>query len=301
MRTVHRLSLGLLALVLAACGAVPGLGPSPTPPPPTPTPVPPTATSPPPAAIVNGEPILLSDYQAEVARFEAAQTARGTDLATLGDYKAQVLDSMVNLRLLAQGAQQAGVQVSDSDVQAKINQLANDLGGNESIGAWMAANNYDVSGFERDLRQELLAAQMVETLTAKVPDSMDQVHARHILVATRDQAEQLRQQIANGADFAALAVENSLDLSTRPAGGDLGWFPEGYLTTPEIEQAAFSLQPGEVSQVIETKLGFDILEVLDRGSHPLSPDAKRHLQAAAVQDWLASQRQTAQIDLLVNP
>jgi peptidyl-prolyl cis-trans isomerase C len=130
---------------------------------------------------------------------------------------------------------------------------------------------------------------------------MDQVHARHILVATRDQAEQLRQQIANGADFAALAVENSLDLSTRPAGGDLGWFPEGYLTTPEIEQAAFSLQPGEVSQVIETKLGFDILEVLDRGSHPLSPDAKRHLQAAAVQDWLASQRQTAQIDLLVNP
>jgi parvulin-like peptidyl-prolyl isomerase len=244
---------------------------------------------------------LLSDYQAEVARFEAAQTARGTDLATLGDYKAQVLDSMVNLRLLAQGAQQAGVQVSDSDVQAKINQLANDLGGNESIGAWMAANNYDVSGFERDLRQELLAAQMVETLTAKVPDSMDQVHARHILVATRDQAEQLRQQIANGADFAALAVENSLDLSTRPAGGDLGWFPEGYLTTPEIEQAAFSLQPGEVSQVIETKLGFDILEVLDRGSHPLSPDAKRHLQAAAVQDWLASQRQTAQIDLLVNP
>ncbi len=301
MRTVLRLSLGLLALALAACGGVPGLGPSPSPLPPSPTPVPPTATSPPPAAIVNGEPILLSDYQAEVARFEAAQSARGTDLATLGDYKAQVLDSMVDLRLLAQGAQQAGVKISDDDVQAKIDQLANDLGGNEIIGAWMAANNYDVSSLQRDLKQELLAAQMVDQLTTEVPNSMDQVHARHILVATRAEADQLRQQISDGADFAALAVENSIDLSTRPAGGDLGWFPQGYLTSPEIEVAAFSLQPGEVSQVVETKLGFDIVEVMERGSHPLSPDAKRHLQAAAVQDWLASQRQTAQIDILVNP
>ncbi len=301
MRTVYRLSLGLLALVIAACGAVPGVGPSPTPPPPTPTPVPPTATPLPSAAVVNGEPILLKDYQAELARFEAAQTARGTDLATLGDYKAQVLNSMIGLSLLAQGAQTVGVSFSHADVQAKIDQLASDLGGNEAIGAWLAANSYDVSTFERDFRQELMAAQMVDKLSAKVPDTMDQVHARHILVATSDQAEQLRQQISDGADFATLAVENSIDLSTRPAGGDLGWFPPGYLTSPEIEQAAFSLQPGEVSPVIETKLGFDIIEVLERGEHPLSPDAKRHLQTAAVQDWLASQRQTAQIDLLINP
>jgi parvulin-like peptidyl-prolyl isomerase len=282
MRPVLRLSLGLMALTLASCSAVPGLGPSPTPVPPTATPVPPTQTPLPPAAAVNGEAISLSDYQAEVARFEAAQTARGTDLATLGDYKAQVLDSMVDLRLLAQGAQQAGVQVSEADVQSKIDQLASDLGGNEAIGAW-------------------LAADMVNKLTAEVPNSVDQVHARHILVATRDQADQLRQQIADGADFSTLAVENSLDLSTRPAGGDLGWFPEGYLTAPEIEQAAFSMQPGDVSQVIETKLGFDIVEVLDRGVHPLSPDAKRHLEAAAVQAWLTSQRQAAKIDILVNP
>jgi parvulin-like peptidyl-prolyl isomerase len=290
-----------MALTLASCSAVPGLGPSPTPVPPTATPVPPTQTPLPPAAAVNGEAISLSDYQAEVARFEAAQTARGTDLATLGDYKAQVLDSMVDLRLLAQGAQQAGVQVSEADVQSKIDQLASDLGGNEAIGAWLAANSYDVSGFERELKEELLAADMVNKLTAEVPNSVDQVHARHILVATRDQADQLRQQIADGADFSTLAVENSLDLSTRPAGGDLGWFPEGYLTAPEIEQAAFSMQPGDVSQVIETKLGFDIVEVLDRGVHPLSPDAKRHLEAAAVQAWLTSQRQAAKIDILVNP
>jgi parvulin-like peptidyl-prolyl isomerase len=301
MRTLHRLSLGLLALALASCSAVPGLAPSPTPPPPTSTPIPPTATPPPLAATVNGEPILLSDFQAEVARYEAAQTAHGTDLATLRDYKAQVLDSMIDLSLLAQGAKQAGAQLSDDDVQAKIDQLASDLGGNETIGAWLAANQYDVVGFQRELKQELLAAQMVDKLKAEVPDSMDQVHARHILVATRSQAEQIRQQIADGGDFVTLAVENSIDLSTRPAGGDLGWFPQGYLTSPEIEQAAFSLQPGDVSQVIETKLGFDIVEVLERANYPLSPDAKRHLQAAAVQDWLSTQRETAQIDIIVNP
>jgi parvulin-like peptidyl-prolyl isomerase len=208
---------------------------------------------------------------------------------------------MIDLRLLAQGAQQAGLQVSDEDVQREIDQLANDLGGNEGIGAWLAANQYDVSGFERDLKVELLAAKMVDSLTAEVPQSMDQVHARHILVATRDLADELRQEIVDGGDFAALAVENSIDLSTRPAGGDLGWFPEGYLTTPEIEQAAFSLQPGDVSQVIETQLGFDIVEVLERGEHPLSPDARRHLQSAAVDDWLSSQHAAAQIDILVSP
>ncbi len=301
MPRVERFVAALICVCLAACGAVPGLGPTPTPIPPTATPLPPTPTPLPLAAMVNGEPILLSDFQAEVTRFESAQAATGTDLATLGDYQAQILDSLIDLQLLAQAAAQSGAQVSDEDLAAKLDQLANGLGGNESIGGWLAANNYDVDRFKRALKVELLAAQMVDNLTAQVPDSVEQVHARHILVNSASEAENIRQEIVDGGDFVTLAVEHSADLSTRPAGGDLGWFPAGYLTTPEIEQAAFDLQPGELSQVIETPMGFDVVEVLERGVHPLSPDARRTLQAAAVTDWLAAQRQSAQIDILVTP
>jgi peptidyl-prolyl cis-trans isomerase C len=301
MPRVHRVVAALICLALAACSALPGLGPTPTPVPPTETPLPPTPTAQPAAATVNGEPILLNDYLAEVTRFESAQTAAGIDLATLGDYKVQVLEMLIDLQLLAQGAETSGAQITEEDLSAKLDRLASDLGGNESMGRWLAANNYDVTGFSRALKVELLAAQMVNKLASQVPDSVEQVHARHILVNTRAEADQIHQELADGGDFVTLAIENSIDLSSRPAGGDLGWFPAGYLTTPEIEKAAFDLQPGELSQVVETPMGFDVVEVLERGFHPLSPDAKRKLQALAVSDWLAAQRQTAQIEILVTP
>ena len=280
---------------------MPFFGPTGTPLPPTASPAPPTPTSPPLAASVNGQGISLADYQAEITRFESAQKASGTDLATLGDYKKQVLDSMIDLQLLAQGAEQAGIQVSDADVSSQIDKLASEIGGREAVGAWLASNDYDVRSFDSALKVEMLAAAMVDKITSQVPESAEQVHARHILVATQSQAEDLHQQLANGADFVTLAVENSLDLSTRPAGGDLGWFPKGYLTMPQIEQAAFELQPGQISDVIQTPIGYDIVEVVERGDHPLSPDARRKLQANAVQSWLATQRQQAHIEMFVNP
>jgi peptidyl-prolyl cis-trans isomerase C len=301
MPRIHPFVAALICLVLAACSTPTGLGPTPTPIAPTSSPVPPTPTAPPLAATVNGEPILLTDFEAEVARFEAAQTANGTDLATLGDYRAQVLDTLIDLQLLAQGAEQSGAQVTDQDLASKLDQLAHGLGGNEAMGSWLAANDYDVNGFSRALKVELLAAEMVNTLASQVPNSVEQVHARHILVSTQAEADDIHQALANGGDFVTLAIEDSIDLSTRPAGGDLGWFPAGYLTTPEIESAAFSLQPGELSPVIETPMGFDVVEVLERGVHPLSPDAKRKLQTLAVSDWLSAQRQTAEIEILVTP
>lgn len=243
----------------------------------------------------------MAEFQAEVGRFESAQKANGTDLATLGDYKKQVLDSMIDLQLLAQGAEQAGIQVSDADVSGEIDKLASEIGGREAVGAWLASNDYDVRSFDSALKVEMLAAAMVDKITSQIPESTEQVHARHILVATQSQADDLHQQLVNGADFVTLAVENSLDLSTRPAGGDLGWFPRGYLTMPQIEQAAFELQPGEISGVIQTAIGYDIVEVVERGDHPLSPDARRKLQANAVQSWLSTQRQQAHIETFVNP
>jgi peptidyl-prolyl cis-trans isomerase C len=285
------------AAALAACGVGLAQGTAtPTLPPPTPT-----ATPAPLAARVNGDGILLSDYQEEISRFEAAQAALGTDLATMPGYQDGVLQALIDRKLLAQAATGEGRSIDDAAVEAEVERLAQLRGGNEAMGAWLAENDYSLDSFKRALREDRLAATMVDQLSHTIGDSAEQVHVAQIVVATRDEAESLRTQILDGADFADLAWVNSLDAGSRPAGGDLGWSPRGYLLQPEVDAAAWSLAPGETSDVIESALGYHIVRVLERADHPLTPDARRFLRERAVQTWLADQRSTARIEILQAP
>jgi foldase protein PrsA len=87
------------------------------------------------------------------------------------------------------------------------------------------------------------------------------IRTAHIVVATKDRAEQLRIQLQAGADFASLARQESLDLSNRELGGDLGWRARGQLPAP-VDEAAWALeQVGQISKVIETDVGFHILRL----------------------------------------
>jgi parvulin-like peptidyl-prolyl isomerase len=106
-------------------------------------------------------------------------------------------------------------------------------------------------------------------------DELGQVRARHILIKTdpqdlgeaapnkeeaRKKAQSLLERVRNGEDFAALAQQNSDDEGSKVAGGDVGFFGRGSMV-PQFEQAAFSLKPGEVSDLVETEYGFHIIKV----------------------------------------
>ena len=106
---------------------------------------------------------------------------------------------------------------------------------------------------------------MVSQIAATITQSAEQVRARHIVVATQDEAVELRVRIVGGESFYELAQIFSLDASTRPAGGDLGWFPKGFLLWPELDTAAFELAPGELSAVVQSEVGYHLVETLDRG------------------------------------
>jgi parvulin-like peptidyl-prolyl isomerase len=251
--------------------------------------------------MVDGLPILLADYQAEVARFETAQTSLGIDLATLDDYQAQVMQAMIDRKLLAEGEVADGGSVDPATVDQTIADLAADRGGTDGMHAWLSENMYTLDGFRAALEEEILAERKVEQIVSGVPRTADQVHARHIVVSTREQAQEMLDQLQAGADFADLAATYSLDLSTRLAGGDLSWFPRGYLTMLPVEDAAFNLQPGEISGIVESDLGFHIVQTLERGEHPLTSDAWQKLGQAAVEDWLMSRRASADIQTFVAP
>ena len=87
------------------------------------------------------------------------------------------------------------------------------------------------------------------------------VHCAHILVTNESEALDLLEQIKGGADFAELAKKHSSCPSGR-SGGDLGTFGRGQMV-PEFDKAAFELQPGELSGVVQTKFGYHILKRLD--------------------------------------
>lgn len=88
------------------------------------------------------------------------------------------------------------------------------------------------------------------------------VRASHILVKTEDEANKLLDEINGGADFAELAAKHSLCPSGRN-GGDLGFFGKGMMVKP-FEDAAFSMEVGEVSNPVETQFGWHLVKLLDK-------------------------------------
>jgi peptidyl-prolyl cis-trans isomerase SurA len=143
-----------------------------------------------------------------------------------------------------------------------------------------------------------------------------EVRARHIFVATperataafvataRKKAEDALHRVKSGQTFALVARESS-DGPTAREGGDLGYFKKG-LMLPAIEQAAFSLKPGEISPLIKTSSGFHIVMVEDRRAIPPKPlpDMKEEIRNRLAnesifkerENYVASLRKTAQID-----
>ena len=279
----------LLLAFLSACSLPIGTGADTPAPALTFTPEPPTATPVPGIATVNGEIIPLADYESELVRYKSAQAALGLTF-TDEDAANIVLDDMIDQTLLAQGARAAGLSITESDLQSRVDALAQTLGGADQLSAWQSAHGYTDESFRSALRRAAEAALMRDKIIADMPSTVEQVHVRQILLYNSNDANGVLAQLQSGSTFDSLAAY--YDPVTR---GDLGWFPRGYLLEPAIEEAAFVLQAGQFSGVIQTQVGFHIVYVIERGERVPSPDALLVLQEKAVRDWLTAKRAEAQI------
>lgn len=259
----------------------------------TPTAVPPTPTPVPLAALVNGEGITLQEYQEELARYQAVAETVGTNMATIGEQI--VLEDMVNQVLLAQAAAEAGFLVDQQMVQERLEQLASEIGGEQSLSGWMADNGYTRQSLARFMAWTLASAWMRDTIIDSVPLTADQVHVRQILLNDAETAQDVLGRLESGRDFDELAYQYDPLI-----GGDLGWMPKGYLAEEALDDAIFTLEQGETSPVIETGLGFHILLVVEAATErPLSPDARFVLQDRALREWLDLRRSQSDIQLLL--
>lgn len=281
-----------LAMGVTACASF-GTSSTPTPSEPTPTPAPPTPTPPPSAAVVNGEYITIAEFEAELARYKAAQSALGLSF-TDEDANKAVLEDMIAQVLLSQAARGENFEVSDTDLQSRIDALISQLGNADAFNQWMSANGYDDASFRLALKRSVEAAWMRDKIIAAVPASMEQIHLRQILTYNEADAQSALAELNAGADFDELAARYD-----PVTGGELGWVPQGYLLDTAADQAVFALQTGEVSGIIPTEAGFHIFKAVERGDHVLSPDALLAMQERALSEWIADQR--TKNDIVISP
>jgi parvulin-like peptidyl-prolyl isomerase len=151
----------------------------------------------------------------------------------------------------------------------------------------------------RDRLQQSVLAEKVQTAIGQeqVPDTQEQIHARQIVFATQDEATSALAQLQGGADFAQLAL-SSTDAATKDKGGDLGWFAKGGLADTAFEDAAFALQPGQLSDVVQGASGFGVIQVLERDPARAVPaDQLQTLRQKAYTDWLDSRRTSQDVKL----
>lgn len=273
---------------------------------PTETAVPVTPTPDAPlAARVNGEPLLLATFEAELARYQQAEAELGNQPGD-NPYSSIVLDALIEQMLIRQAAAAQGVVVTEEMIDQELAELQEVAGGTDNFVAWLDANRYSEEAFRTAVSDGLIQEQMVSTVTADVPFAVEQVHARYIQVDDANLANTLLAQIQAGDDFATLAQLHSLDRITGENGGDLGFFAAGTLLVPEVDAAAFALtEPGQVSEVItavnrEGNPVYYIVQLIERESErPLDDNVRSILLQQAFETWLDGLWQSANIERLL--
>ena len=136
------------------------------------------------------------------------------------------------------------------------------------------------------LTEDALKAAYAERFSDRAPDT--EYNAAHILVTERAEADRIAAEIAAGGDFAELARRHSID-GAAVRGGDLGWFGPGVMV-PAFEAAVIGLQPGQVSEPIQTQFGWHLVKLLDsRIASVPSFETVREGLAAEVEDRIVNE------------
>src|SRR5581483_6478980 len=145
------------------------------------------------------------------------------------------------------------------------------------------------------------AMRKVYEEAAKQIAGEQEVHARHILVETEDEAKAIKAELAKGADFAELAKSKSKDPGGAADGGDLGFFTKDQMV-PEFSAVAFSLEPGKISDPVKSQFGWHIIKVEEKRNRKapdfaqVKPQIETYVTRKAQADYVAKLREGAKVE-----
>jgi peptidyl-prolyl cis-trans isomerase C len=245
-------------------------------------------------AVVNGTVIKQAEFDSEMSRVleRLQRTGRIPNDLERSQIKKQVLENLIARELLYQESQKKGIKVDQKEIEEQITALKGRFPSEvEFKNALSTANLTEADlrfQFERDVAiRKLLDDQIGGKSTVSEKESRayydsnlasfkksEQVRASHILIKVdpgadeakkaeaRTKIESLQAKLKNGGDFGALAKEYS-EGPSGPKGGDLGFFGRGQMVKP-FEEAVFTMKPGQVSGMVETRFGYHLIMVTER-------------------------------------
>ena len=250
------------------------------------------------AVKVNGESILIKDYEARVTEAQKIYEKQGMKFdteegkAALPQIKSQLLDRMIEAKLIAQEVKNQKLDPEDAKVKEQEAIIKNNMGNDVNFQDTLKQQGMT----ETDLKNFLTVYEKV-TVDVQVPsdseakaffdknvanyDQPERVKARHILVKTEDEAKAIIAQLTAVKDQAAilplfiqLAKEKSTEDGAKESGGDLGTFPKGQMV-PEFETAAFGQKAGTFSAApIKTEFGYHVI-LVEAHTPAVAPDFEK--------------------------
>ncbi|GFN33338.1 peptidylprolyl isomerase [Paenibacillus xylaniclasticus] len=248
---------------------------------------------------------------AEVNGVKITQQQLYKSLITGGNGE-KALENLISYELVNQEAEEKGVKVTEEDINHELEGLKTNMGGEESFNLALQQYGMTVEDLKPDLRQQAQYRKLLEPQVSvsdedissyfeQYKDSFatpEQVRASHILVATKEEADEIIKQLNEGSDFAAIAKEKSLDTSNKDAGGDLDYFSRGMMEAA-FEEAAFNLKVGEISEPVQTSYGYHVIKVTDHkeATTPTLEDKKDEIKETLTTQQVYQLSQTLLSDL----
>ena len=244
-------------------------------------------------ASVNGATITQARFDSAMTPYQQQIAAMGEEAVTaeqLTQIKTKVLENLIGTELLYQESLKSGLKVEEKEINATFDEQKAQFASEVEFKEALKQYNFSDSAFKDQIKVGLIIQHFIDnkfTETTTISDEEikkyydenpsyfqepEQVKASHIMImvdssadkAKKDEAkkkiDQALQRIKAGADFATLAKEVSEDTYTKDNGGDLDYFYKGQMVQA-FEDAAFSLKPGETSNVVETEYGYHIIKV----------------------------------------
>ncbi len=240
--------------------------------------------------------------------------------------QSRLLDDLLRRRLIAQEISRRQIVIPKTDVddqtEIEFEQILkqNNLT-EEEAEEILKEQGRTLEGFKRELRQaielNMQTARLRDAVAGAIEpteqelsayleehreayDTPEQVHARHILIRVEENApesevikakqqlEEIKKELEDGADFAELAKKHSQDPGSAPSGGDLGFFERGRMVK-EFEDAAFSLEPGQVSDPVRTQFGFHLIKVEEK--RPAEHPELSQIRQQVLGDYIEAERE----------
>lgn len=260
------------------------------------------------AAVVNGKAIPEQEITDQLTKIknqqpQAFKGAKGKQLQA--SFRTRILDALINAELVKQEAERRGFKASAAEVKVKMDQVRKFFGTKAKLDKALKGEGMTQAEYEQKVKDQIMSEKLVEKVTggltvgdAEIDDYYKkhkaefklpaQIQVRRLAAKTKAEAEKALEKINDGQDFGEVAKTDSIDMSSKNNGGDLGMLPRASIPAEALKEID-KLEIGEMSGVVKTSAGFEIYKL--EGKQEAKQKSLDEVKAQLKEQLISSKKQ----------